>query len=279
MPVGSLAAGKKNKIYPNNPSCTPRGDGANWVSCFQAMGRAGTATAEHLLGRCWRLPLVGRGCWVLRAPPGGQRQLPRPHLGCVGAPKRRWGAVPGGNGSFLCRAAPGCWGERENGSCASKQIPPRGLGWGFFLLFFFCFFIFPFETPARGRKQWCRGCLLKGLVPGAELKAYSWAVLGGGGSKSRGGRPAPGGRGYLGDPSSGNVPVPRLWERPTASPGRGEEGAGAPQAQRVHVYPTSTPFCGAGGLPGAPQRCVRPCRRSLRCQDKVQRKTSGCVLS
>lgn len=146
VPVGSLAAGKKNKIYPNNPSCTPRGDGANWVSCFQAMGRAGTATAEHLLGRCWRLPLVGRGCWVLRAPPGGQRQLPRPHLGCVGAPKGCWGAVPGGNGSFLCRAAPGCWGERENGSCASKQIPPRGLGWGFFLLFFFAF-LFSLSKP------------------------------------------------------------------------------------------------------------------------------------
>lgn len=236
------------------------------------MGRAGTATPSISWGGAGGFPSWDGAAGCCGHHLGGKGSSLAPIWGV-------WGPQKGAGGLCQEETAPSsaeqprAAGGREKTAPVrvNKHLPTARLG--LFFVVFFCFFIFPFETPARGRKRWCRGCLLEGLVPGAELKAYRRAVWGGGSPNHRvGAQP-------LGDPGSGTVPVPRLWEQPTASPGRGKEGAGAPQAQRVHIFPTSTPFFGAGGLPGAPRRCVRPCRRSLRCQDKVQRKTSGCVLS
>lgn len=121
-----------------------------------------------LLRQCWGAPAVGQGrfrCW---APSQGGFFSP---AGGRGA-QLGWGPLPGGNGSFLCKAAPG-WlrGEKTALQQVNKYLAVGSMGW-------WVFFPPPFKTPpARGRKH--RGCLLKGLVPGDEFKAT--AVLWGGG--------------------------------------------------------------------------------------------------
>lgn len=73
---------------------------------------------------------------------------------------------------------------------------------------------------------------------------------------------------------------------PQAPQGGGRKGQEPPRHSGGTFTPCPSLFLGLGASrsppaagTNAPRRCVRPCHRSLRCQDKVQRKTSGCVLS
>lgn len=193
----------------------PRGDGSNWVLCFQATGRVGASSAERSLeavlggSRCGTGPVQVLGTisgWLLQ-----------PSWGM-------WGPLPGGNGSFLCKAAPG-WlrGEKTALQQVNKYLAVGSMGWWFF-------FPPPFKTPpARGRKH--RGCLLKGLVPGDEFKAT--AVLWGGG-----------GRGEFPKHGAGSWPLPARGGPEPVPPGLGD-GRGQWGTQEL-------PWASCGSCPSAP---------------------------
>lgn len=173
-----------------------------------------------LLRQCWGAPAVGQGrfrCW---APSQGGFFSP---AGGRGA-QLGWGPLPGGNGSFLCKAAPG-WlrGEKTALQQVNKYLAVGSMGWWFF-------FPPPFKTPpARGRKH--RGCLLKGLVPGDEFKAT--AVLWGGG-----------GRGEFPKHGAGSWPLPALGGPEPVPPGLGD-GRGQWGTQEL-------PWASCGSCPSAP---------------------------
>lgn len=152
----------KNKISPNSPSCTPRGDGANWVSCFQAMGRAGTATPSISWGGAGGFPSWDGAAGCCGHHLGGKGSSLAPIWGVGGAQKGAGGLCQEETAPSSAEQPRAAGGREKTAPVrVNKHLPTARLG-----LFFCCFFLlfyFPFRNPCSWPQAAVPGLFAEGV--------------------------------------------------------------------------------------------------------------------